>query len=111
MNAIDRTACIIDVIKDVLLDGNPSKDTFNDILNKKRISNFSRSNQEFYILWEILMNIEYQKAVEVGKELKADINSMLSLLKNVDDKVVNDNYVNEFIRSLREMQEKYTFKD
>ncbi len=111
LNAIDRTACIIDVIKDVLLDGNPSKDTFNDILNKKRISNFSRSNQEFYILWEILMNIEYQKAVEVGKELKADINSMLSLLKNVDDKVVNDNYVNEFIRSLREMQEKYTFKD
>ena len=111
LNAIDRTACIIDVIKDVLLDGNPSKDTFNDILNKKRISNFSRSNQEFYILWEILMNIEYQKAVEVGKELKADINSMLSLLKNVDDKVVNDNYVNEFIRSLRKMQEKYTFKD
>ena len=111
LNAIDRTACIIDVIKDVLLDGNPSKDTFNDILNKKRFSNFSRSNQEFYILWEILMNIEYQKAVEVGKELKADINSMLSLLKNVDDKVVNDNYVNEFIRSLREMQKKYTFKD
>lgn len=111
LNAIDRTACIIDVIKDVLLDGNPSKDTFNDILNKKRISNFSRSNQEFYILWEILMNIEYQKAVEVGKELKADINSMLSLLKNVDDKVVNDYYVNEFIRSLRKMQEKYTFKD
>ena len=111
LNAIDRTACIIDIIKDVLLDGNPSKDTFNDILNKKRISNFSRSNQEFYILWEILMNIEYQKAVEVGKELKADINSMLSLLKNVDDKVVNDNYVNEFIRSLRKMQEKYTFKD
>ena len=36
---------------------------------------------------------------------------MLSLLKNVDDKVVNDNYVNEFIRSLRKMQEKYTFKD
>lgn len=110
LKAIDRTANIIEVIKDVLLDGNPSKEAFNDILNKKGISNFSRSNQEFYILWEILMNIGYEKALEVGKDLKIDIDSMLSLLKNVDDKVVNEDYVNEFIRSLRDMQEKYTFK-
>lgn len=107
LSAIERTETIIKIIKDVILDGNPTKDSFNDILNIKEITTFSRSNQDFYILWEILMNVSYEDSISKKETLLKDINSMLRLLKNLDDEVVNDEYVSEFIKSLEDIQENY----
>lgn len=108
LSSIDKTEMIINIIKDVLLDDNPTKDTFNKILNKKEITRFSRSYQEFYILWEILMNVEEDDCVHRRDELKNDINQMLCLLKNTEEKDVNDIYVNNFIQSLKIIQNKYS---
>lgn len=107
LTAIDKTDSIIRIIQDVLLGGNPTKESFNEMLNKKRVTTFSRSNQEFYILWEILMNVSYEEANQKKEMLMADIDSMLCLLKNVEDKVVNDVYVDEFMKSLTDIQNKY----
>lgn len=107
LSAIDKTDSIICIIQDVLLGGNPTKDSFNEMLNKKQITTFSRSNQEFYILWEILMNVSYSDAAQMKDMLMSDIDSMLRLLKNIDDKEVNDDYVNEFMKSLSDIQDKY----
>ena len=107
LSAIDKTDSIICIIQDVLLGGNPTKDSFNEMLNKKQITTFSRSNQEFYILWEILMNVSYSDATQMKDMLMSDIDSMLRLLKNIDDKEVNDDYVNEFMKSLSDIQNKY----
>lgn len=81
LSAIDKTDSIICIIQDVLLGGNPTKDSFNEMLNKKQITTFSRSNQEFYILWEILMNVSYSDAAHMKDMLMSDIDSMLRLLK------------------------------
>lgn len=107
LSAIEKTENIIKIIQDVLLDGNPTKESFNEILNIKNISTFSRSNQEFYLLWEILMNIGYEEAKKKKSTLLNDINSMLRLLKNVDDVEVDENYVDRFIAALENIQKKY----
>lgn len=107
LKSIDKTEFIINIIKNVLLDGNPSKDAFNKILNKKEITRFSRSYQEFYILWEILMNVEKDDCINRCSELKTDTDQMLCLLKNTEEKVVDDNYVNNFIHLLKSIQNKY----
>lgn len=107
LKAIDRTESIIQIIRDVLLDGNASRESFNEILNKKNVLKFIRSNQDFYILWEILMNLECNDAKQKNMELKADIDSMLCLLKNVKEQPVDDVYVGNFIASLAAVQNKY----
>lgn len=107
LSAIEKTENIIKIIQDVLLEGNPTKESFNEILNIKKISTFSRSNQEFYLLWEILMNIGYEEAKKKKSTLLNDINSMLRLLKNVDDVEVDENYVDRFIAALENIQKKY----
>ena len=104
---IEKTESIIMIIQDVLLDGNPTKESFNEILNIKKIQTFSRSNQEFYLLWEILMNVSYEDAKSKKDTLLKDINSMLRLLKNVDDKEVDEDYVSSFTTTLQTIQEKY----
>ena len=107
MSAIEKTESIIKIIRDILLDGSPTKDSFNEILNVKKNSTFSRSNQEFYLLWEILMNVSSKDANNKKQILLNDIHDMLCLLKNIDDKVVDDEYVEKFIKTLEDVQGKY----
>ena len=109
ISAIEKTESIIMIIQNVLLDGKPTKESFNEILNIKKIPTFSRSNQEFYLLWEILMNVSYEDAKSKKDTLLKDINSMLRLLKNVDDKEVDEDYVSSFTTTLQTIQEKYKY--
>lgn len=95
------------MIKDELLDGNITKEGFNKLLNVKGLTRFSRSYQEFYVLWEILMNVDVTKISSFKNELISDIEAMFKLLKNVDELEVDEMYVNNFIGKLKEVRNKY----
>lgn len=105
--SLDKTEEIINLIKDELLDGNITKEGFNKLLNVKGLTRFSRSYQEFYVLWEILMNVDVTKISSFKNELISDIEAMFKLLKNVDELEVDEMYVNNFIGKLKEVRNKY----
>lgn len=105
--SLDKTEEIINLIKDELLDGNITKEGFNKLLNVKGLTRFSRSYQEFYVLWEILMNVDVTKISSFKNKLISDIEAMFKLLKNVDELEVDEMYVNNFIGKLKEVRNKY----
>lgn len=107
LHHIDKTESIIKSLGSILLDNDVTKEHFNDLLNVKGTPNFSRSNQEFYILWVILRKIS-DTVMEVRKdEVKEDIKKMLSLLKNVEEKELDEKYSSEYVKSLNEITAKY----
>ena len=95
------------MIKNELLDEEMTKESFNKILNVKNLTRFSRSYQEFYVLWEILMNVDPAKIIDFKAELISDIEMMFKLLKNVDEIEVEEKYVSNFIEKLNEVRGKY----
>ena len=106
IKSINKTSSIIEIIQDVLIGGKATKESFNAILNIKQHTRFSRSNQELYIIWILLDNITMEQAITHKKELLSDINIMLSLLKNVNDDIVNDKYVTNFHDVLNKIKSK-----
>ena len=73
----------------------------------KNLKTFVRTNQEFYILWEILLGANLNKARSNAESLLNDINVLLNLLKNTEEKPVDNNYVSNFTSSLRSLRNKY----
>lgn len=104
---IDGTERIINNIGTYLLDNNITKERFNDMLNVKETPIFSRSNQEFYILWIILRKISNSVMESRKDEVKEDIKKMLSLLKNVDEIELDEKYAEQYVKSLNEITNKY----
>lgn len=107
LESIHKTEDIIKMIQNILLNGDATKDSFNSILNIKKLQRFSRSYQEFYILWILLYDLSID-VVEMHKsELLHDITKMFSLLKNIDDKTVDKEYVANFLLHLNNTCAKY----
>jgi len=104
IRSINKTSSIIKIIQDVLLEGNATKESFNAILNIKQHTRFSRSNQELYIIWILLDNITIEQAKAHRKDLLDNINTMLSLLKNIDDVMVDEEYVAKFHTQLEDIK-------
>lgn len=104
---LNETERIINSIGSILLENDISKESFNDLLNVKKSPNFSRSNQDFYILWIILRKINDSVMTERKEEVKNDIQKMLSLLKNVEEKELDEKYVQEYIDLLKAITDKY----
>lgn len=90
------------------MNGNPTKEDFNSILNIKNNPTFSRKSQLFYILWLIFYNnIDVENVKNNQSELLSDIQTMFPKLENVEEISVNQQYVDDFILKLREIQTKY----
>lgn len=104
---IDETERIINSIGTYLLDNDITKERFNDLLNVKETPIFSRSNQDFYILWIILRKISNYVMETRKDEVKEDIKKMLSLLKNVDEIELDEKYAEKYVKSLNEITKKY----
>lgn len=97
LSYIDKTSKLIEVFGS-MFETNKSKDTLNSFFNVKKSKTFRRSYQDFYIVWIILHSIDIQL---FNKELvKSNIYEMLCLLRNVDNKEVNEEYYNNFITKL-----------
>ena len=77
------------------------------MLNVKETPIFSRSNQDFYILWIILRKISNYVMETRKDEVKEDIKKMLSLLKNVDEIELDEKYAEKYVKSLNEITKKY----
>lgn len=107
LKAIDKTEQIILLIRNEFLEGSARKESFNKILNIKNLSRFSRSYQEFYVLWTILMNVDETKIASLKAELVSDIEMMFKLLKNVSEKEVDDEYVKDFVEKMNTVRGKY----
>ena len=107
LKSINKTESIIKLIKDVLLEDNATKESFNAILNIKNLQRFSRSYQEFYILWIMLYDLSIQSAMVHKTDIINDLRNMFSLLKNIDDKTVDTEYVEQFLSKLKSLGEKY----
>ena len=107
LKSINKTESIIKLIKDVLLEDNATKESFNAILNIKNLQRFSRSYQEFYILWIMLYDLSIQSAISHKTDIITDLRNMFSLLKNIDDKTVDAEYVEQFLSKLKSLGEKY----
>ena len=106
LRSIKKTNEIINLISE-LLDNKPTKESFNSILNIKNIQRFSRSNQELYIIWIMFSELSLVAAQKHKKEIFNDIKTMLSLLKNINEEVVDANYVDNFLTKLKTVTTKY----
>ncbi|MDY4160922.1 MAG: DUF262 domain-containing protein [Prevotella sp.] len=107
LHHIDESELIIKNIGTYLLDNDITKEHFNDLLNVKDTPNFSRSNQDFYILWVILRKINDNVMLARKDEVKKDIIKMLSLLKNVDEIKLDEKYSDQYVKILSEITNKY----
>lgn len=110
LKSIDRTEDIINFIKNVILNGKPTKDSLNEILNVKNLLRFSRSYQEFYIMWMLLIDANLSAIENRKDELLKDLNELFRKLKNVDDVEVDTIYVNKFLDRMAQIKEKYQQK-
>lgn len=104
---IEETRRIINNIGTILLDNNVTKESFNDLLNIRKSPKFSRSNQDFYILWIILRKIKDDIMIARKNEVIDDIKMMLALLKNVEEKELNDEYALQYVELLKSITNKY----
>ncbi len=107
LHHIDESELIIKNIGTYLLDNDITKEHFNDLLNVKDTPNFSRSNQDFYIIWVILRKINDNVMLARKDEVKKDIIKMLSLLKNVDEIKLDEKYSDQYVKILSEITNKY----
>ena len=107
LKSIERTEEIIELIKDVVLNGKPSKESLNEVLNIKGLVRFSRSYQEFYIMWMLLMDVNSSNLMIKRQDLLDDMNELFKKLKNVEEEEVDNTYVNNFLNLMSQVRKKY----
>jgi len=83
------------------------KEEINEFLNVKKSKTFRRSLQDFYLIWLIIDRVPDQCFKNDKKTILSDIRILLSLLKNVDEKEVNDHYMSIFNEKFIELTTKY----
>jgi hypothetical protein len=85
-----------------LFGDNPTKEEINDFFNVKTAKTFRRSYQDFYITWLIFNSINFED-INIDKDvIKNKIHKMLCLLRNSENKIVDEEYFLNFIKELNE---------
>lgn len=106
LDSIDKTDFLINKLSS-LFDTEINKEMFNEFLNVKGVKIYRRSLQDFYVIWLILMTISDNSFNTKKQLILDDIKTMLSLLKNVSDKLIDDEYLDNFNETLSNIQLKY----
>lgn len=104
IESISSISLMIDNLED-WLGGNIDKDKFNRFLNVKNRSNFRRSLQDFYILWLVLIHVNPES--NTIQNLKNDLQRVLRMRINIEDKEIDDEYLLEFNALIEKLKEKY----
>ena len=87
-------------LKTILLTGEQNSQNINTILSKKldlifkagkSIRNYRRTLQDFYILWELICDIEIPKDKTEIITLKKEIKHIFKKMKNINDSELEDN--------------------
>lgn len=95
---IDKTDKLIDFLGRLL--NNPSKEKLNNLLNVKESKQFVRSFQDFYIIWLILDKVPLDISVDEYDNILNDITSSLRMLKNADNKAIDEQYEIDFKKKI-----------
>ncbi|WP_051931138.1 DUF262 domain-containing protein [Rahnella sp. WP5] len=79
----------------------------NNFLNVKNTTGFKRSLQEIYLLWMVLNRIGYDSVVENHCEINSDLLILLKKMKNLENSIINEEFLTRFTESIDAMVEKY----
>jgi hypothetical protein len=99
INCIEKTNQLI-ILFGELFEDNPSKEKLNHFLNVKATKTFKRSFQDFYVIWLIMNDMKIEYITLNKSQTLAKIKSMISTLKNIDEIVVDDEYLENFKQEL-----------
>lgn len=107
LSSIKKTEQMI-VLFGSLFGENPTKESVNHVLNVKRSRTFRRSLQDFYVAWIIMDKIPVSHFSNHSREILSDIITILSLLRNSSESLVDDVYMRNFDLKLKALIDKYT---
>lgn len=102
---IDETDKKVKLMGEILSD-NIDKEQLNNFFNVKHGATFRRSSQDFYISW-IILHYACKASCENKEMIREDILCLLKLLRNADNKEMNQNYFDNFTKELKTCIQKY----
>lgn len=118
--ALKNTNSFIKKVKYVLLDQDKSKDELDEYLKQeldkifkagKKSSYFRRTIQDFYFLWLILGNLNFEMVKFHRLEMKKEIYEIFKYIKNIPEEHWQNNQgLNQFNSMLKSFSEKYSQK-
>ena len=103
LNCIENIENLIKLVKNIL-GGSNLKEKLNTLFNIDR----RRSLIDFYLLYDLLINIPVEKSIVINlNELTADLKTLSSILKNSDEKEINEDYRLQFFKTKEALVTKY----
>jgi hypothetical protein len=99
LNCIENTNTLIIAIKK-LLGNSPNKESLNSLFNVKGSKIFRRSYQDFYIMWILLVSYNNEEIEKLDPSFFDILKENLGLLRNVNNYVVEENYLENFLSKL-----------
>ena len=108
LKALEDTKKLIQKLP-ILFNNELTKDKLNDFLNVKKNKTYSRSLQDFYVIWIVLCQVGVDNEVFENNptQILNDIHALLCLVKNVDDKQIDEKYRELFEATLNETKMHY----
>jgi len=106
LKVLDRTRKLIKKLP-LLFGGIITKEKLNEFLNVKNNQTYSRSLQDFYVIWIVLSEVKDEIFEEKAERILEDIKTLLCLVKNVDDKLINEEYRELFEANLMSIKNYY----
>ncbi|EIC2574645.1 hypothetical protein K9513_003172, partial [Vibrio parahaemolyticus] len=108
INSINNTETFIDKISVLLGDTEDKLSELNDMLNVKNITAFKRSLQDIYLLWMVIHTISLDTIQKYRLDIKNDCIELLKTMKNTESKEINEEYMNEFIKRVDIVIDRYS---
>jgi hypothetical protein len=109
LESIDKVKYFIDKIEVLLQPGNASlADSMNDLINVKNTRAFSRTMQDFYLLWLCFKDVPLTNITTHRKELVNGYKTLLHKIKNTANVTVDDAYFEQFNKDLSSFMEEYS---
>ncbi|MCS0091935.1 DUF262 domain-containing protein [Vibrio parahaemolyticus] len=108
INSINNTETFIDKISVLLGNTEDKLSELNDMLNVKNITAFKRSLQDIYLLWMVIHTISLDTIQKYRLDIKNDCIELLKTMKNTESKEINEEYMNEFIKRVDIVIDRYS---
>ena len=117
LNSIEKIKYFINTLKPILLSDKKSDQNINIILSNeldlifkagKSTRNYRRTLQDFYILWVLIFDVQFDKKSTNMKDIKRDIKNIFKTMKNIENSELENNlgYIN-FTKKITEFKSKY----
>lgn len=102
LNSLTKTEELIKLFGG-LFDTFPTKEQVNSFFNVKKSKIFRRSYQDFYITWMVLVSLDKDFILKEPNKTKDLVLKLLRKLRNVDNKIVDEDYFEDFLKELNDV--------